>query len=483
MVRTANGQFGPGNQAAVRKAARPPGAIGVVAYAGYVSTGERNPKLLGNQKWVTYSNAENKPIIATGLRYFANLLAGTNWHAEPNEAGGRGARKGAEIVRQGLLESPMLRPWPQVVRKAAMYRPLGFSLHASAMRRRKDGMVVYSAIEHRQQSTIERWLRKDEFSPWTAVIQRARESQREITIPLDECFYCVDDTLTDSPEGVGLLRHVIEYVRRLDLFEEWEGDAYSGDLTGVPYTKAPLGEMATLAGTEDPTEIRSRIDENTQVVRDFMVKRNKKPEEKQYLMQDSAYYANPDGTLTGNPKWSFEVMKTETANLTAIDVTIRRVELQIARVLGVEWALMGADGKGSYAQHEDKTSMFATNLQTTLTELGWFATMQLARRLIVANGLDPDTCTPKLIAEPVSTDAVETVTRALANLSLAGAPLPPNYDGFNVILDRMRLPGLPDNAGELMAPRLPVPGAEVTEEDADTDTGEDQDAETTEADV
>lgn len=455
-----------GRAAPIVKAARPPGTTAVAAYSGYVVNGDRG--LGGSNRWIVYANAYNVPVIATGLRYFANLLAGTDWHVEENPLGGDDAARGAEIVRQGLLESPMLRPWSQVVRKAAMYRALGFSIHATAMRKRPDGMIVYSAIEHRPQHSIDKWLRKDETRPFHAVVQRSAETASEYTIPLDQCFYMVDDTLTDSPEGVGMLRHVIEYVRRLDLFEQWEGKAFSEDLAGVPYSRAPLAELAAQAGTEDAGQIRTRLDAATDTVRTFMNERNKSPDTPQWLMLDSSQYTNPDGTIAGVPKWEFDLVKTETHNLDRIDQTIRRVELQIARVLGIEFALMGADGAGSYAQHVDKTSMFASNLQTTLTELGWAATHQLARRLVARNGLDPDTACPRLVAEPISTEAIETVTRSLANL--AAAALRPDDPAIDVLRKRMRLPPAPDGAADLMLPRAPLPDYDEPATDTDAES-------------
>lgn len=457
-MRDHRGRFGKGNQAA-RKANGPPGTTGVTAFAGYVAAGDDHGALTGSRKWTTYSNAYNVPIIATGLRYFTGLLSGTDWHAEePDRCSARDRVRAMEIVEDGLLAAPMLRPWTSVVKKAAMYRPLGFSLHATSMRKRPDGMIVYAAIEHRPQHTITRWLRNSETEPFHTVIQRGTETGREYAIPLDEAFYCVDDTLTDGPEGVGLLRHVIEYVRRLDLFEAWEGKAYSEDLAGIPYARAPLSELSTGGDGAVVTA--------TDTVRQFMDRRYKSEDTTPWLMLDSSVYANPDGTLSGNPKWTFDRIKTETANLDRLDASIRRIELQIARVLGVEWALMGADGAGSYAQHADKTSMFATSLQTTLTELGHAATMQLARRLIARNGLDPDTCTPRLVAEPVSTDAVLTVTQALANLSAAG--LMPDDPAVDVLRKRMRLPPRPDRMPDLMTPRAPLPEVDAPETDDPT---------------
>ncbi|HSN29506.1 MAG TPA: hypothetical protein VLT45_24630, partial [Kofleriaceae bacterium] len=414
--------------------------------------------LVGRRKWTTYSDSMIVPVIATGIRYFANLLSGTDWTAEENPMGGADAKRAVDIVTQGLLEAPMLRPWTQVVKKASMFRPLGFSLFATAMRRRPDGMVVFSAIEHRPQFTIERWIRDDETQPFRAVDQRAPESQRLITIDLDECFYLVDDTLTDSPEGVGLLRHVIEYVRRLKLFEEWEGSAYSQDISGTPIGGAPLALLEQQVGSTDPDVIKAKQTAATDTLRTFLTKRNKDPSTAPWYVRDTAMYANPDGSLTQAAQWTLDILKTETKNLDKLDQTIRRVELQIARVLGIEFALMGGTGDGSYAQHEDKTSMFATNIQTTLTEMGAAATAQLARRLVAANGLDPDTCTPRLVAEPVSTEAIETVTRALANLALAG--LPANDPARNVLRKRMRLPPEPEQAYDLVRPSrlIPAPG-------------------------
>jgi hypothetical protein len=260
---------------------------------------------------------------------------------------------------------------------------------------------------------------------------------------------------------MGLLRHVVEYVRRLGLFERWEGDAYSGDLAGVPDASAPLSELVD--GEEDQAAANAKLLTATQVIRDFMEKRNKTPEQKQYLLRDSATYKNPDGTVTAVPKWTMGVFKTETANLDRVDATIRRVELQIARVLGIEFAMMGADGAGSYAQHGDKTDLFISNAETALDDIATWGTQQLARRLVAANGLDPDTCCPRLVPEPISTEAIEVVTRALANLALAA--LRPDDPAVPVLRRRMRLPDPPkpmegDSSG---APRrAPKPKLEDT---------------------
>ena len=447
----------PLGRGVTKAAGEAPGIDGVMAYSGYVQTGERNQKLSLYQKWVTYANIVNVAIVATGLRYFGNLLAGTDWHAEPNEAGGTDADRGAEIVTEGLLKAPMKKPWPQVVRKSSMYRPFGFSLHALGYRRRPDGMVVFSEIAHRPQHTIEQWRRLDETSDFDTVVQRSKETGRLYPLLLDECFYCVDDTLSDHPEGVGLLRHIVEIVEDLERYEKLERIAYHSDLGGTPIGRAPLAEIESKLAGKPQAEIEAAKALASRVLTDVMENRIKSPERLMYVLLDSATYKGVDpNVITTILKWGLEIIKSETNGLPEVNAVIQRELLQIARLLGIEFVMQGGDGKGSYAQHEDKTSMFATNLQTTLNELGWFATTQLGRRLVARNGLDPDTAAPTLVAEPISTEAVEIATRSLANLALAG--LNPADPARNVIRKRLRLPPEPPNEViEVRAPRAPGP--------------------------
>jgi hypothetical protein len=437
-----------------RKAAKAAGTDGVASYMGYLRSGEDHRDLRGSAKWLTYSNAMHVGVVATGIRFFLNLLGGTKWSVIPDEYAGKEGRKAADIVQAGLIDAPMMRPWPQVVRKAALYRLLGFSLHACAMRRRKDGIVVFSAIEHRPQHTIEKWHRANESAQWTSVTQRSAQTGKEIDIPLDECWLLTDDTLTDSPEGVGVMRHVIELVRRLGVYEDLEGKAYAEDLGGMPIGRAPLAEIELENKGKTAAEIQSNKMARTAQLRDSLSKRLKEPEVSQWLLLDSDLYTNPDGSKAGTPKWGIEMLRSETVNLPDINTVIGRLELQIARVLGTEFTMMGGSSAGSYSMHEDKTTMFATNLQATLDEVSWSATMQLARRLVARNGIDPD-ATPQLVAEPIATENVLAATQALANLTMAG--LRPDDPVRNVIRDRLRLPAEPEGMAFDVSPRLDVP--------------------------
>jgi len=104
--------------------------------------------------------------------------------------------------------------------------------------------------------------------------------------------------------------------------------------------------------------------------------------------------------------------------------------------------MMGAGKTGSQAMHADKTSMLAASLDAALTEISTSATRDLARPLVALNGLDPDTCTPTLVAEPIDRNDVQQVAQTLLYLSQAG--LQPNDPAINVIRGWAGLPDAPE---------------------------------------
>ena len=435
-------------KAAQRVAA--PGTSGVVAYGGYVTNpGEKNQKLVGLQKWITFANMYNVAIVATAARYSNNLIAGTDWHLDPNPAGGRGAKKGLDVVQKGLLDAPLTTPWRQLAASQSMFRFGGFELAATAMRRRPDGLIVYSTIERRPPHTIEKWNRPNEQAPFESVDQRSPETGKVYNIPLDQCWYTVDDTLTSDPAGVGLLRHLADLLDRLGMYEGLEKRAYQSDLGGLPIARVPFEELAEQFKDLDEAQKKLSIDAAWATLREVMEKRQKSPELYPWLAIDSATYRgiNDPNIISTIQKWALDIVKTETNGLADIDRVITRCEIEAARVLGIEYVMIGGDGSGTYNAHTDKTSMLGAQLEAAGDRLGWTATHQLARRLVIANGLDPDTCTPSVVMDPISTESIEVVTRALANMALAG--FLPGSPIRNVLLRRMRLPPEEPTAIEL----------------------------------
>lgn len=451
------------------------GSDGVSAPGGYLWRGERDPELVGRRLWLQFSDAiANSIVVSAAARYFLNLTAGTEWEAQPRDptALGAGARKdaqrAADILTEGLFEADMARPWSAIVRKHALYKFYGFAISEWAVKQRADGMVVFSAIEHRPQYTIQWWDKIDEQEPLQGVVQLTRIG-KTYYIPRQRMFYCVDDTLTDSPDGIGMMRHLIGHVKRLQKYEQLEGIGFESDLRGIPLSRAPISDLQSLATSANKPA--GWVEEQVQPLVDFG--RAHLRTEDLSMVLDSAPYKNPDGTISSVPKWAMDLMKGDGGPLEQVAAAINRVNTEIARVLGAEFMMMGSTSSGSHSMHADKTDQFGNLIQSTLGELAAFAKNDLARPLVALNGLDPDLLTPTLLPGAVSTEEVSQVTTSLLQLAQAGAPLMPGDPAIDQIRARLHLAAqpkiTPDVAGVLGKPKPQPTPPDPAEGEMDVD--------------
>ncbi len=371
-----------------------------------------------------------------------------------NESGGADAERGVEIVEQGLLYAKLPKPWQVVVRRSAMHWFNGFSLHAAALGRQRDGSVVYVDIAHRPAHTISQWYRKDSQSAWDSVRQEIGDGSA-FSVPLDECLYLVSDQLGDAPHGTGVLALVAERLRRIGKYEGLEGHELFSSLGGLPIARVPLEELIrTVPPGYTDEQASSYLATSTAAVTNAVKGRIKTPERQQYLQLDSATYADVDGNPGGVKKWDVEIVKGDLQGLGDIRRVINELHLDVARILGVEFAFVGGgEPAGTYGMHESKLSMFAATLQTTLSEIATAAEQQLVHRLIAANGLDPETAAPYLVPAPIGTADVEKAARTLGLINMA--QLPPNHPAKIAMYERLDLPWVPEDDAPLMLPRRP----------------------------
>jgi hypothetical protein len=220
---------------------RDPNAFGGM----YSGSGELNYKMQGPNKYRTYKEIKtNTTVIATGLRYFLELVAATSWTYQESDADSSGEY--ADMVKD-LLHKRMETALDLVVANAAGYLHDGASLQEWTAIRYDDGKVGFSRISNRPLHSITRWI-PDEDGNLAAVVQRI--GSQEVEIPISKLLYLVDDLLDDSFEGTGLLRHAVEPARRLERLEQLEGYGFEVDVNGVPIARAPLKALRDWAGKD-----------------------------------------------------------------------------------------------------------------------------------------------------------------------------------------------------------------------------------------
>ncbi len=479
--------FSTGTKPSINK---PAGSDGVIAPGGYLITGERNARVSGDSKWVTYDNAmANISIVAAAVLIWLNLGGSSKFTATPNKRGGKDAQRAADIVTEGLLEAKFPSgTWRQIVKRQLLKKFRGFAMHEAIPKRRADGMIVFGDIQHRPQWTVARWDKPTETDPWQAIEQRTRMGATFV-VPRERLFYSVEGSIGDAPDGVGLLRHLVEDARVLGEYKRYEGIAFQSDADGMPVGRAPLAKLAADAvasgiPASDTAAISAYVTARVTPLSDMLEGHNKQPN--QYLLLDSTPYESVSTVGAKSPsslyQWSYDVVHAALSNQATLGSAIGRLTRDMARVMCAEWLLLGGeDSGGSYGMHADKTAMFGAVINGTLDDICDDATRDLATRLMVLNGLDPDTCTPTLEHEPVATHAVEDAARTLVLLSQAG--LRHGDKAGDILRGRMDLPPAPElDEADLLAPRGFPFGGKPGAGPGDDEDGDEVDTEDTDDD-
>lgn len=458
--------FGFGGQRTARAApTKTQGVAGFSVYGGYLATLERNPLLVGTRRYETAADIlANASIVAAGTRYFLNLLAKANWSVEPAEDQGEGkasdeAKAAAEFLESVLYD--MDTSWVRIVRKTGFYCFHGFGIQEWTAKRRDDGQIGFRDVETRPQHTIERWD-VDETGAVLGVAQRSPQTAREIYLPRQKLVYLVDDRMTDSPEGMGLLRHLVEPAERLKAYLKLEGIGFERDLRGMPVIRLPITAINNLvkAGELKEEEAQALI----QGAKDFVKTEVKKPNTG--LVLDSQPYTNTtaDGaSVSSVMQWSAELLRGESNGIEHLGAAVNRVNREMARIIGCEHLMLG-EGSGSRSLSEDKSQNMYLQVDSTLGDIAEGYERDVVGPIWDLNGLDAN-LKPTLKTEGVRFRDVEQVARVLRDMATAGAVLSPDDPAIDDVRDLAGISRQPELAVDVL--QRSRPGETVLPDKAD----------------
>lgn len=435
------------------------GESGTAVFGGYVQHYEKNSALGNEERYRTASDIlANISIIAASVRYFLNILSEPKWTVEPADDSAE-AEEMAEFVESVMHD--LDSSWSQIVRRAGMYRYHGFSIQEWTAKKREDGRVGFTDIESRPQHTIERWVR-DETGKVVGVWQQPPQTGVEIPIDRWKLVYLVDDMLTDSPEGMGWFRHLVEPATRLKEYLNLEKLGYDRDMSGIPIGRAPITDINSAVKNGKLSQAQANtILSGMQNFVQAKIKKNNTG-----MVLDSKTYLDTGDNVTHSsiPQWGIELLKGDPGAIQELGEAINRTNLEMARIMGTEAIMMGADGKGSLALSKDKSSNLYIQVNSTLKQM----TEQLSKDVIdplwALNGFD-DKLKPKFVAEDVTFHTLEEMAAVISDLASSGVMLTAEDDATK---EMFRLMGLTaPEPMEVVEPPKPqgMPPAEVLDEE------------------
>lgn len=407
---------------------------GTAVYGGHLQTGEKNGELIGRAKYRTFSDAiANTSIIAAGVRLLLNLASNATWKFEaPKDSGDAGAEMAKQV--EDIFHG-MRRPWHRVVRRLAGHKFYGFAAGEWVAKRNDDGVIGFKDIILLPPITIERWILERD-GHMIGLVQTSPQTGKDTAIPREKLIYVVDDAINDSPEGLGLLRHLSDPVKRLQRLQELELWGFANDLRGVPIGRAPLAELNKAVKQKQITQ--AQADELLQGMESFVQRHVRSPD--LGIMLDSTPYkgTGESRTPTQLRQWEIELLDGGTYSLEAVAGAIVRIQREIARVLGVEHLMLGENSAGSRSLSTDKTQSFGLLVDGTLREIREAVAQDLLPPLFELNGWDP-ALMPAVKTEAQAFRNADELSAVIRDLATAGVQVDRQDEAVQEIMDLIGL--------------------------------------------
>ena len=411
------------------------GVSGTAVFGGYVQIKERSPDLWGQRRYIKASEMlTNTSIIAAGVRFYLNLLAKPKWVCEPpnDKAETKAVAEFFEEVITGMDTG-----WARIVRRGGMFSYHGFGIQEWQAMKRTDGKIGLKNIEVRPQHTIERWS-LDPSGGVEGVWQRSPQTGTQFWIPRNKMVYLVDDMMTDSPEGLGWFRALVEPSNRMKKYLDIEALGFERDLSGIPVGRAPIGEMNRLVGTAKPgggVWTAGDVQAMVKGLREF-VTIEARAKNTGILLDSSAYVdKKQDGPSTSSVlKWGVDLLTGKADSIQYMGAAIERLTFEMARIMGIENMLTGSNGVGSNALSQDKSQNLYLMVNSCLGDMAEGYTRDVIDPIAAMNGI-PDEDKPKLKCEDVAFKDVQQIAATLRDMATAGAVLDPEDEAIDDVRD------------------------------------------------
>jgi hypothetical protein len=457
MISRALGRMGFTGERARARPMSEQGVSGYAVFGGYLTNPERRADLVGQQRYVKASDIlANISIVAAGTRYFMNMLSKPSWTFDPADDSDA-AKEMAEFAQEVIEDTAT--SWGRIVRRAGMYRYHGFGIQEWTAKKRDDGRIGLLDIEQRPQHTISQWD-IDDAGNILGVTQTSPQTGARIYLPRQKFVYLVDDMMTDSPEGMGWFRHLVDPSERLTEYLRLEASGFQKDLSGIPVGRAPISEMMALIGTPKAgggvwteAEVKAQING----LRDFM-KMDSKNNNSSILL-DSRPYAdttNDGQKTTAVMKWGLELLQGKAESLEDIGPAIIRLTEDMARITGTENILTGSKGVGSNALSKDKSENSYLTMNAAVKDIAEAVNRDVIGILWDLNGFD-EKIKPRAKVEDISFKDIDQITAAIRDMATAGAVLTPDDPVIDEVRDLMGLTHQPEMTAERMAIMMPPP--------------------------
>ena len=412
------------------------GSAGLIQYGGQVQE-DFIQQLQGKRGIANFREmADNDPVVGAIMHAIEMLLRKVDWSVDASDVEDETALQYAEFVSSCMTD--MSVSWDDTLSSILSFLTYGFSVHEIVYKRREgyeadapskydDKLIGWKKLPIRGQSTIYEWD-IDKNGGINGVTQQQELGQTfgrdNVYIPIEKMLLFRTSTKYNNPRGRSVLRNAFIPWYYKTKIQEIEAIGIERDLAGLPIAMVPPQLLSDNATQGE----RDALDAIKQLVR------NIKRDEQEGIVFPLAY--DPD---TGNLAYDLKLLSTGGRRSFDTDAIINRYDQRIAMSLLADFVLLGHTATGTQALSVSKIQLFLDSLEAWLGSIAQVFNSHALPRLMRINGFDISK-TPSINFEaPANTD-ITALGDFISKLASAGAPLFPNEELENFLMDTAGLP-------------------------------------------
>ena len=412
------------------------GSAGLIQYGGQVQE-DFIQQLQGKRGIANFREmADNDPVVGAIMYAIEMLLRKVDWSVDASDVEDETALQYAEFVSSCMTD--MSVSWDDTLSSILSFLTYGFSVHEIVYKRREgyeadapskydDKLIGWKKLPIRGQSTIYEWD-IDKNGGINGVTQQQELGQTfgrdNVYIPIEKMLLFRTSTKYNNPRGRSVLRNAFIPWYYKTKIQEIEAIGIERDLAGLPIAMVPPQLLSDNATQGE----RDALDAIKQLVR------NIKRDEQEGIVFPLAY--DPD---TGNLAYDLKLLSTGGRRSFDTDAIINRYDQRIAMSLLADFVLLGHTATGTQALSVSKIQLFLDSLEAWLGGIAQVFNSHALPRLMRINGFDISK-TPSINFEaPANTD-ITALGDFISKLASAGAPLFPNEELENFLMDTAGLP-------------------------------------------
>lgn len=420
---------------------KPIGVSGLNRQGGIIEE-EYERALTGYNRHKVYAEMQNDAVIGAFLYAMEMLMRQVTWDSRPAHEG-QAAVNAADFLRECLAD--MSTGWVDTLSDIFTFLPYGWAYMETVYKMRKgpeqkdgryrskfrDGKIGWRSWGIRAQETLEEWA-FDENGGIQGMYQLAPPDFDRKFIPIEKALLFRTTTRKGNPEGRSVLRTAFRPWYNGKNIENIEGIGVERDLAGLPVGYLPAEMLSANASSEMQAAVEGYKNVIVNIRRD----------EQEGVLWPLFYDEN------GNQTSKLELLSTGGSRQFDTNQIVNRYDQRKAQTVLADFILVGHDGVGSFALNSSKTNLFTVSLGSYLDMIAGMSDDGRAigvvneyaiPRLMELNNVHPDDY-PILTHGDIESVDLEELGNFISKLAGAGAPLFPNQDLENWLLQQGGMP-------------------------------------------